>query len=40
MARAENSQAKHFLSALHTAVFAAAVTGSPSVENYRKLTIS
>ncbi len=36
---AENSHPKHFLSTLHTAVFAAAVTGSASGENYRKLTI-
>ena len=31
VARAENTKQKHFLSALHTVVFAAAVAGSPSV---------
>ena len=40
MARAENSQAKHFLSALHTTVFAAAYSGSPLYNSYRYLTDS
>jgi len=40
MARAEIPKQKHFLSALHTAVFAAAVTVQAYKEDFSQLTIS
>lgn len=38
--RAENAPEKHFLSALHTAVFTATFSGSLLFENYSELTVS
>jgi hypothetical protein len=40
VARAENSQAKHFLSALHTTVFTAAFSGSYPNKDFRWVSLS